>query len=189
MKVNGKITDLGEAGIYGEIVSKGIRRLFDKIDLTEDDVLYDLGSGTGKVPIQFAVETPCKTNIGIELGETRHKASLRALESLKSSGKDDLVKAAEHCSFHKGNILADDPCWTYDATVLFICATAFPPALMNPLVAKIRTCKKLRCVMLFTGEDNGDPTLFDTEKRKWTFSEHLCESSWDDQNSCHLYLR
>lgn len=190
MKVNGKITDMGEAGIYGEIVSKGIRRLFDKINLSEDDVLYDLGSGTGKVPIQFAMETPCKSNIGIELGETRHKASIRALESMKTSGKEELVTAAEeNIAFYKGNILADDPCWTSDATVLFICATAFPLALMNPLVAKIRTCKSVRCVMLFTGSDNGDPTLLDTEKRQFTFSEELCESSWDENNSCHLYMR
>ena len=189
MLQNGKITDMGEAGIYGEIIPKGIRRLYDKIQLKENDVLYDLGSGTGKVPIQFAVETECNNNIGIELGETRHKASLRALDALRSSGKEYLMKSTEECSFYKGNILADDPCWTADATVLFICATAFPPPLMNPLIAKIRTCKTLRCVMLFTGEDSGNPALLDSETKKWTFTDTLCESSWDEQNSCHLYMR
>jgi hypothetical protein len=103
---DGKITDMGEAGIYGEILPTGIRNLYDSIDLKEDDVLYDLGSGTGKVPIQFASETNCGKCHGIELGEARYKASMTALDLLKKSGDKAMISAADRVTFSKGDILA-----------------------------------------------------------------------------------
>ena len=73
MKVEGKIMDIGHAGVYGEILPKGIRKLYSKLDIQVNDIVYDLGSGTGKVVLQFAIETAAGTCHGIEIGETRYK--------------------------------------------------------------------------------------------------------------------
>ena len=191
MKVEGKITDIGHAGIYGEILPGGIRKLYRKLNIQADDVVYDLGSGTGKVVLQFAIETAAGTCHGIELGETRYKGSMQALDSLKESTRAAYRQAATKCFFTKGDILANEPCWEKNASVLFICATAFPRALMESVLAKIKSgSSSLRAVLLFTGCTNGgDPQLLDTENSKWQFSELPCESSWDPDNTVHLYER
>jgi hypothetical protein len=191
MKVDGKITDIGHAGIYGEILPMGIRRLYSKLDIQADDVVYDLGSGTGKVVLQFAIETTAGKCHGIELGETRYRGSMQALETLKESPTQAYRQAAAKCVFTKGDILADEPSWETEASVLFICATAFPSTLMENLLGKIASCSsQLRAVLLYTGCTNGgDPQLLDTETSKWHFSELLCESSWDPENTVHLYER
>ena len=191
MKVDGKITDIGHAGIYGEILPLGIRRLFDKLDIKAEDVVYDLGSGTGKVILQFAVETAAEKCHGIELGETRYKGSTRALEALKNSKDASYQHAATKCTFTKGDILADQPSWETEASILFICATAFPPELMKGMLDKIKAASsKLRAVLLYTGCGNGgNARLLDTQSTKWKFSELLCESSWDQENTVHYYER
>jgi len=195
MKVNGTITDMGHAGIYGEIMPEGIRRLFDKMDIKANDVIYDLGSGTGKVVIQFACETPCQHCHGIELGETRFKGSLLARQALETSGDRTLRQAATQCHFHKGDILGESmstPVWEKEASILFICATAFPPALMTGILSRIKKGRsgKLRTVLLYTGcSGGGDPSLLDTDEMQWNFSELQCESSWDPNNTVHHYER
>lgn len=40
--------------------------MIDQIDVTEDDVFVDLGSGVGQVVLQMAAATLCKICIGVE---------------------------------------------------------------------------------------------------------------------------
>src|SRR6516162_5521450 len=42
---------------YGEITYKGAAELFKKLNLTNNDVLVDLGSGVGKLVVQVALDT------------------------------------------------------------------------------------------------------------------------------------
>ena len=52
IKVDNKIQDMGTADVYGEILSSSIREIIcSKLELDESDVVYDLGHGTGKVPV------------------------------------------------------------------------------------------------------------------------------------------
>ena len=74
------------AGTYGEIKSDGIRNAIKDLDISKDDIMYDLGCGTGKVVTQFAYETLCNSCNGIELGERRYKGSTEALKAMQANG-------------------------------------------------------------------------------------------------------
>ena len=111
------------AGTYGEITSSGIRNCLKRLDIRENDIFYDLGSGTGKVVTQFAYETKCKSCNGIELGERRYRGSANALAAMQMNG-DTL---SDKITFIKGNIL-ESIIW-HNATILFINAVCFPESL------------------------------------------------------------
>lgn len=43
--------------------------MIDHVNVTEEDVFIDLGSGVGQVVLQLAASTPCKMAWGIEKAE------------------------------------------------------------------------------------------------------------------------
>ncbi|VDP06124.1 unnamed protein product [Soboliphyme baturini] len=59
--------------VYGETSYDLIAKMIEKVDLTEDDLFIDLGSGVGQVVLQIAGGSPCYKCIGIEKGEWPNK--------------------------------------------------------------------------------------------------------------------
>src|SRR5579864_8957251 len=51
---------------YGEILFPSFNEIIKRMDINENDVFYDLGSGAGKSALQFFLKTPVKKIIGIE---------------------------------------------------------------------------------------------------------------------------
>lgn len=43
--------------------------MIERVNVTEDDIFIDLGSGVGQVVLQMAASTPCKMAWGIERAE------------------------------------------------------------------------------------------------------------------------
>lgn len=43
--------------------------MIDQIEVTQEDIFVDLGSGVGQVVLQMAAATPCKICLGIERAE------------------------------------------------------------------------------------------------------------------------
>lgn len=52
--------------VYGETSYELVCQMIDQIEVTEDDVFVDLGSGVGQVVLQMAAATVCKICIGVE---------------------------------------------------------------------------------------------------------------------------
>lgn len=52
--------------VYGETSYELVCQMIDQIDVTEDDVFIDLGSGVGQVVLQMAAATLCKIALGVE---------------------------------------------------------------------------------------------------------------------------
>lgn len=52
--------------VYGETSYELVCQMIDQIDVTENDVFVDLGSGVGQVVLQMAAATLCKICIGVE---------------------------------------------------------------------------------------------------------------------------
>ena len=81
---------------YGELSHQGIIKLAQTVAtlgetsaeylITEDSVVYDLGSGLGKVVLQLAMLTRAKMLIGVELVESRAKLAQRALRAALDNG-------------------------------------------------------------------------------------------------------
>ena len=124
--------------LYGELLPSSLRALLSEkmIKIDEHDVMYDLGSGVGKVAAQFALETACGRCTGIELGERRHREAQAALASLLASGDPQLVRGAKKMALVHADLL--DVPWQEDATILFINAFCYPPPLMRAIEARVK---------------------------------------------------
>jgi hypothetical protein len=122
---------------YGEILPKSVRLLIhdinsiDKIDKT--DVFCDLGSGTGKVCLQFLEETNIEKSCGIELNRKRYNKSIK-LKKKYSNSKKKLFYI--HSNFINVNIS--------DATIIFTNSIMFSNRILNIIEKKSFNCKKLK---------------------------------------------
>lgn len=143
---------------YGEILPTSLNQLLKgttggpPIKIAADNVMYDLGSGVGKVVAQFAFDTPCKKALGVEMGIRRHQEAEMAL----SSCTNELV--ASKIEYLNANIL--DVAWEKDATILFVNAFCFPQHVMDNIEQKLLKMPKgqMKYVLLF-GDRLGAHTL------------------------------
>jgi len=77
---------------YGEILPESVPKLVQYLDLDVDSIFYDLGSGVGKVCIQIALQSCCKTIVGVELSVSRYQASVTALQNVQTILKKSNVQ-------------------------------------------------------------------------------------------------
>lgn len=126
----------GGAPTYGEIKADSLAVLLHDLNITKKDVIYDLGSGIGKVIVQSYLEFPFKKAVGIELSEKRYNLSTQVLDALKNRG---LVDPKRHIEFIYGDFV-ETP--FKDATVVYLCSTCYSDELMTTLAEKFSQLKK-----------------------------------------------
>lgn len=178
------LQSMGKEETYGEIEPRGLRVILDAIrgEIDSTDVMFDLGSGVGKVVAQFAFETECGRCVGIELGERRHKNAVRAWSAMQSAGS--YLQEAERMAFINGDMLRETQ-WK-DATVLFVNAVCYPPALWNELETIITNdCPSLKFIIL------GGQTLDNAflERKGFTARDVQVAASWQDDMVMTLISR
>jgi precorrin-6B methylase 2 len=115
---------------YGEILPESLAQLIKKLELTKKDVLFDLGSGAGKVCIQVALTSPAKA-VGIELSSTRHALAQKIKQKIIG---EYILTDAKKLEFIEGNITEFNLC---SGTVFFMCSTCFSDELMKTLTQKL----------------------------------------------------
>jgi SAM-dependent methyltransferase len=142
-----RIRAAGSSATYGELMPTATLRLLARLDLGEDDALYDLGCGTGKLVLLAALTRPLARATGIELSPTRTALARRALARARRSTR----LCARVCSFRTESFLRSD---LSDATVVYTCSTAFPTPLMRRLAGKLARIRSLR---LFATLQDLDP--------------------------------
>jgi len=59
--------------VYGETSYELVAQMISEMNITEDDVFIDLGSGVGQVVLQMAAATCCKACLGIEKADVPAK--------------------------------------------------------------------------------------------------------------------
>lgn len=140
--------------VYGEIKHESVKELLKELKLTEQDVVYDLGSGVGKFCYQVAIDSPAKKVVGVELCPTRHMNAQKAMTLME----DDVKIAIENRIFFKeADFLKTD---VSDATVVLLCSTCYSKELMEKLTHKLAGCKKgLRVLSLDKLPENQDFTM------------------------------
>lgn len=137
------IREHGGAPTYGEITYEAAEKLLHDLDLTKQDVFYDLGSGVGKLVVHAYLATPVKKSVGIELSKTRYDKAQEVKELLHQEG---YLKSHKTLAFKHQNILDAD---LHDATVVYMCSTCYSEDLMEKLVKKFSKLKRgLRIVTL-----------------------------------------
>ena len=152
----------GKSLTYGEVLPSSIEQhVIPQLNLVNGDVVFDLGSGTGKIPLQIAfysyfngINVKCK---GIELSHERHMYAEQAYQRLlqvplqelsdhmfsKSFYKDtETVHSESHLLLNAFQDIANrveaiegDLLFANlsDVTVIFVNNTVFDPALMIKL--------------------------------------------------------
>jgi precorrin-6B methylase 2 len=123
---------------YGEMMEEGVSLILSKLTLTEQDVFLDLGSGTGRVVLQVFLEKNIKS-IGIEFIEKRYRMAEESLCQL-----NEKINASK-VHFIKGDFFTEN--WS-NATCVFMCNTCFTEEVMDKIMARLGSCKKLRYVIL-----------------------------------------
>jgi len=75
------------SAVYGELTTEGVHSLIEILDLSAEDVFWDLGCGVGKAVVQVALETNVRASMGVELSTSRIKHGLASLEALQNSSR------------------------------------------------------------------------------------------------------
>lgn len=126
---------------YGEILPESVDILINHIDISKDDVFYDLGSGTGKVPLQFFLKTPIQKSYGIEAYLPRHNMAENVYNTMKQT-YPQLFNNKQLKSIHN-NILYH---FIDDATIIFTDSLCFSEELINQLSKKLNNVPNLKYI-------------------------------------------
>lgn len=144
------IAKTGGSPVYGEILFESVQYLLHELDMSADDVFYDLGSGLGRFVIQVYLSTPAQKSIGVEFSPSRYEratsveAKAKKLQPVcykfenamrKQFGKEQIKKTrGKMFEFNQGDMLDTD---LSDATVVFTCSTCFTDDFMRKLTDKL----------------------------------------------------
>jgi precorrin-6B methylase 2 len=142
----------GGSSVYGEITYVGVKELIKHMGLTNKDIFYDLGSGTGSMVFQIGLETAVKKSNGIELSKTRHSHALSTYNKISRDYSDYDIS---NVYLKKGDILNKK---YNDATVVFTDSVMFSEHFMTELSTKLSNIPKLRMILsckLFDNIPNG----------------------------------
>lgn len=132
---------------YGEVSVESVSStILPFLSLTEDDVLYDLGCGTGKILVQAVLQTTCAKAVGIELMQNRVQEGLRALDRLDRL-ELELLKT-KSVTLVQGDICKPPSSADMsDATVVFINNVMFGPKLMMKVMQQLESIPKLKRIV------------------------------------------
>ena len=137
---------------YGEIRPAALARLLDDLDLGPKDVLYDLGSGIGKVVVQAAMSVRVRRIVGVELVASRHAIAERILARARDRELLLTRRAEVHCAdFMRADLS--------DATVVYTCSTAFSDAFMRAVARRLARVGRPGLVLVTT-QDLDPPGRF-----------------------------
>ncbi|MBI5851735.1 MAG: hypothetical protein HZB39_12020 [Planctomycetes bacterium] len=115
------------AATYGELLPDAASALLAWLAPTTSDVFVDLGSGSGRLPIQAVCETAVGRAVGVELSTGRHAAASRARDLLASAMDDDgRAELAQRLELRCEDLRATA---LDDVTLIWMSSTAFPEPL------------------------------------------------------------
>ncbi|GAB6026552.1 hypothetical protein CHUAL_012970 [Chamberlinius hualienensis] len=127
--------------VYGETSYDLVEQMISQMEITEDDVFIDLGSGVGQVVLQMAAATPSKICMGIEKAEVPAKYAEAMDVNFrrwmkwygKQYGKYEIIKGDFLAESHRER--------TISATIVFVNNFAFGPTVDHMLKEKFADLK------------------------------------------------
>jgi hypothetical protein len=129
---------------YGEVKYNSIESLIKELIITDQDVFYDLGSGTGKIVMQFFMNTPVKYAFGVEYFPERSYNAEIALKRLYKS-HPEILDNNRIISYQIQNI--KDIHYLDNATIVFLCSTCYPVELLGYVYEKLKDSDKIRYII------------------------------------------
>jgi SAM-dependent methyltransferase len=137
------VEDKVDNTLYGEITYEGMSMLANKLNLSKEDIFYDLGCGLGKLVTYMYLTSPINKSIGIEMVGQRYSVAKLVQEIATAEG---FVVPQCKLEFIHNNIRNEN---FLDATVIFMSSLCFPMELMEELNQKfVKLHKGLRIISL-----------------------------------------
>lgn len=159
---------------YGEILYPSVNKLITALPLNDQDVFIDVGSGMGKIAIQFFLKTAIKAAYGIELLPHLHHQAAHAAQLLQQH-LPEFYRGGRTLNFILGDALITP---IPAATVALINATCFSPSLLNQLGGLIDATTSIHTVLSLRP--------LSTLRRFECIKSLAIECSWDSA-LCYLY--
>lgn len=173
VKVNHQKNSINET--YGEILYPGLSKIAANIRITQEDVLYDLGSGIGKAALQLFLTTPLKQVHGIEFLPYLHEMAIAALAKSKSE-IPLFYQYNKHISFECADFLKTS---IKEASIILLASPCFSPSILSQLAKRIDENLKTHTVL----------TLKPLPLDQFVFKKAIrIECSWDAA-LCYIYER
>jgi len=159
---------------YGEILYPSVNKLIEYLDINDQDVFYDLGSGVGKVALQFLLKTPVKKAQGIEASNARHQHAEKVYKTVQTEFPE-LFASGRELKSSQDNFLEAD---ISDATIIYTCSTCFSEELLKSLAEVFDRCPNLRYIISMKAISSKLPfdSIIDVD------------CTWD-KSRCHIYIR
>jgi [histone H3]-lysine79 N-trimethyltransferase len=127
--------------VYGETSFDFISQMVDEININEDDVFIDLGSGVGQVVVQVAASTRAKACIGIEKADVPSRYAENVDTMFRTWMKWFGKKYGEY-QLIRGDFLADEHREKImSASVVFVNNFAFGPNVDHQLKERFAELK------------------------------------------------
>jgi hypothetical protein len=120
---------------YQPTPARIILKLIERLDMSADDVFYDLGSGLGHVPIAVNLLTGITTR-GIEIEESYFRYSTECLKKLCLTDVDFMNVDAREASYDDGTI--------------FYMYTPFQGEILRQILSKLESQSQRRQIKLCT---------------------------------------
>lgn len=125
---------------YGEVPPSEFKKLYPHLQIADDSVFYDLGSGKGQVVLEVFLHTPVKKACGIECLSHLHALALEQVKQIDTQALSPPWQNRELC-FLQGSFFELD---FSDASHVFINALCFGQSFLLKLVQKLHALPKLQ---------------------------------------------
>lgn len=127
--------------VYGETSYDLVCQMIDQIDITQDDVFIDLGSGVGQVVLQIAAATPCKVCLGIEKADVPSRYAEAMNKNFRTWMQWYGKKYGEY-KLIRGDFLTEEHREKINqATIVFVNNFAFGPSVDHQLKERFADLK------------------------------------------------
>jgi len=162
---------------YGEILPTSVSNMIKEMNVNANDVFYDLGCGTGKVVIQYFLQTNIKKSVGIEISSTRANKAQHNINIV-------LAKFPKIFNNRKIEIIQDNILNVNlsDATCVYLCSTCFSSILLNNVLDKIKTTSKNIRVIVTLKDFDSDEYLNKFQKKVISIP-----CTWSDSTIAYMY--
>uniref|UniRef100_A0A1Y1MIC2 Histone-lysine N-methyltransferase, H3 lysine-79 specific n=1 Tax=Photinus pyralis TaxID=7054 RepID=A0A1Y1MIC2_PHOPY len=127
--------------VYGETSYDLVCQMIDQIEITQDDIFIDLGSGVGQVVLQVAAATPCKVCLGVERAEVPSRYA-EAMNKYFRSWMQWYGKKFGEYKLIKGDFLMEEHREKItSASIVFVNNFAFGPSVDHQLKERFADLK------------------------------------------------
>jgi hypothetical protein len=168
-----------DGATYGEILPQGSARMLRWLQLSPMDVLFDLGSGTGRLPLQAVATTSVGRAVGVELCPRRHGIAVLAKNAWrKRMPSEDVPSFDCRLNFVHDDLLRTD---LSEATVVYLGATCFTQGFVGRVARRVAGANALRAFLVTK------PLLPAFASGLETLGTMVLPMSWSPRVRVHVY--